>query len=209
MSQLLFLPETTLGSTTAVAILVLPLLAGLVFRNKDLQFLGLLIVLLPLPVNFIHLRGFFVMYMPLAAWSACIAIPLVALRNRFTNALPAQAALFAASAAALFAAHSHDAYRSFEWADPSQANNRELHAALAEQCPNLPERSHILLRGDGFEKGYYDPLFVARLTFHSKTIDVERTKDAPERPLTPGRRYDCVLVYDDAGYVRDPSPKLP
>jgi hypothetical protein len=203
MSQFLLQPDLTLSFTMAAALLLLPLAAGLLFHHKPLLFFGAFVILTPLPVNFIAPRGFFVMYLPLIAWAGSLAIALTALRDRLARpSFPARAILLLSAAALLYYAQSLGFHPRFAMADPSQANNRSLHAALTQHCPSLPSGGHILLRDDPFDPGYWDPLFVARLTYHDKTATLERTKSAAERPLTPGRQYDCTLAFDGSSYKR-------
>jgi hypothetical protein len=202
---LLYLPYQSLSATGAVLVLLLPWAIALFVRDRERRepFLlcAALVWLLPLPVNFIDKRNFFVMYIPLAAWSVIAAQSLVGARDWLLKRAPAirvhpawpRIALIAGTVVALHAAQHHDHFRGFEWIDPSQPNIRALAAGLAQHCPSLPPDGKIEILDDPFDKSSFDPLFIARLWTHREDIEVHR--DPPAKSNPPADRYDCTLAY--------------
>jgi hypothetical protein len=107
----------------------------------------------------------------------------------------------------LWAAQARDPWPGLERVDPSQAANRALRAALLESCPAARPGFRILLRGDPFERDAWDPVFLAQLVFGDWSVEVHRTKTAPERPPPADVSYDCVLEYVGGGWAaRSPGP---
>jgi len=215
LAQVLFLPENALNTAMVFLVFALLLAIVIVTRQKHLGFCLVLMLVLPLPVNFIALRNFFVMYIPLVPWALTTASLLVAGREYLWKAVwhrgplrndvwePERIGLFAIVALGLFSVQSRDPYRSFDQVDPTQTANQLLKSALTESCAGLRAGGKVLLRGDPFDRDVWDPLFVVRLLFHDEGIDLDRTKTAPERPPAPGRRYDCTLDFDGSRFHAD------
>jgi hypothetical protein len=202
---LLYLPYQSLTATGAVLVLLLPWAIALFVRDRERRkpFLlcAALVWLLPLPVNFIEKRNFFVMYIPVAAWSVIAAQSLAGVRDWLLKRWPAirvrppwpRLAPIAFTVVALHAVQHHDRFRGFEWIDPSQPNIRALAAGLAQHCPSIPPDGKIELVDDPFDKSSFDPLFIARLWTHRQDIEVHRTPPAKSNP--PADHYDCTIAY--------------
>lgn len=209
IEALLFLPFHTLSPTGAVLVLLLPWAIAFAVRNakqrRPILFCAALVWILPLPVNFIDERGFFVMYLPLAAWSVIAAQALVLGRDWLMERLhtgPAlqvwvRAGLILAVVPALHAAQHQDRYRRFEWTDPSQAQIRALAAGLADACPTAT--ASVQIRDDPFDKGSFDPSFITRLWAGRRDIAVHREPEAKGDP--PAEHYDCQLAYREGRFV--------
>jgi hypothetical protein len=197
ISELVYARPDSLRSGVAVAILYVPLAAGILLRRRDLMFCGAIIPILPLPVNFIPLRNFFVMYIPLLPWAMAAAIFIVAARDRlFAAQYHFKTELtFAALAIALLAAFGRDPHAIFRDIDPSQANIRTLQSGLMQYCPGLPRGGRILLRGDPFPVDVYDPIFVARLYYHDQDVQLSRTATESQVPVPTDVKWDCVLDF--------------
>jgi hypothetical protein len=219
---LLYLPYTSLSATGAVLILLLPWAMAAFVRDRERRkpFLlcAALVLILPLPVNFITKREFFVMYLPLAAWSICAACALTGVRGWLVRNLPrtlapkkypegqppwnkwAPWALAALTVAALHAAQHHDRFRKFEWVDPSQEGIRTFAAGLAEICPSIPPDGKVEVLDDPFDKTGWDPSFITRLW--TRRLDIEVHRWPPARSDDAADHYDCTLAYRGGRFVR-------
>ncbi len=216
------MPYQSLSLNTAALCLLLPwVLAAFVRdreRRKPFLWCGVLVAILPLPVNFIDTRAFFAMYLPLAAWSICAACVLTGVRDwllknaaqwlagpgsppseRQWSPWP-EVALVAVTILGLHSVQRQDRARGFEWTDPSQTNIRALSAGLAEFCPSIPPAGKVEVLDDPFDKDTWDPTFVTRLW--TRKVDVEVHRWPPASSDGPAKHYDCTLAYRDGKFVR-------
>jgi hypothetical protein len=215
IESLLYLPYTSLSATGAVLFLLLPCAMAVFVRDRERRnpFLlcAALVVILPLPVNFIATRGFFVMYLPLVAWSICAACALTGARDWLARSLEhsgsqprwnqwAPVALAAVTVAALHAAQHHDRFHKFEWIDPSQPNTRAFAAGLAEFCPSIPPDGKVEVLDDPFDKTGWEPSFITRLW--TRRLDVEIHRWPPARSDDAADHYDCTLAYRGGRFVK-------
>jgi hypothetical protein len=211
LDGLLLLPYRSLTATATVLVLLLPWAIAACVRDperrKPFLLCAGLVWILPLPVNFIDQRGFFAMYLPLAAWSLIAAYGLVTARDWIAERLPAmrahhtwaRVALIVVAAVGLSAAQLQDAFPGFETIDPSQEAIRALAAGVAQNCPELPRDAYVEIHDDPFSKDGWDPVFVTRLWKRREDISVHRTP--PASGNAPAARYDCTLAYRGGRFV--------
>lgn len=226
IEALFYLPYKSLSPNSAALCLLLPwVLAALVRdreRRKAFLWCGVLVAILPLPVNFIDTRAFFVMYLPLAAWSICAACALTGVRDWLLRnatrwlarpgSLPSErqwgpwpeVALAVFTIVGLHSVQRQDHFRGFEWIDPSQTNIRALSAGLAEFCPAIPTAGKVEILDDPFDKDTWDPTFVTRLW--TRKVDVEVHRWPPASSDGPAKHYDCTLAYREGKFVRPAVP---
>jgi hypothetical protein len=202
LSQLFFLPDGAVSTPGVLLVLLAVVAAASWSSRKHMQFCAVLILILPLPANFITLRNFFVMYIPLLAWAVFIAALLVEVRDRLWRTPGAfwqfrQAGLFVLVALGLWAAQRADSFRSFDWIDPSQTALQSLRAGL-QSCASVGRDGKVLLSADPFDKDDWAPVFATRLIFHSPEMVVDRVRPGSEKP--PSEKYDCVLEYDQGSF---------
>jgi hypothetical protein len=217
---LLYMPYRYLTLTGAVLIMLVPWAIALFVRDRERRkpFLlcAALVWMLPLPVNFIDQRGFFVMYIPLAAWAVIAAHGLTGMWDRVLEAVGrlftrrgwqatrspsphwARIALAAIVVPLLHAAQHHDKFHRFEWTDPSQPGIRAFAAGLAEYCPSIPTNGRVEVFDDPFDKTGWEPTFITRLWTHREDIEVHREPPAPSDG--PSDHYDCTLAYRDGEF---------
>jgi hypothetical protein len=218
MGALLYRPYPSLSVPAAVLVMAVPLILAIVVRDRDRRKPFLLcaawVWILPLPVNFIAPRNFFVMYLPLVAWSVCAAHALTIARDGVVQkfgrvaAQPvpggggvwARLALAAVTLLVLHEAQHRDRAPRFEWIDPSQAHIRAFAAGLAEICPGLPSGGKLEVLDDPFNKSGWEPSFITRLWTRKADIEIHRWPPASSDDAAP--RYDCTMAYRDGKFVR-------
>ncbi len=163
-----------------------------------------MIVVTPIPVNFIVYRGFFVMYLPLLGWTLYLATMLVRARDWLRSLVsagdPERAGLFVATAFVLFTIQSRDRFWTFDRVDPAQPLIRQLKESLVRIRPSMPKNGSVLFLGDPFsgDEGW-DPVFVVRLLYRSPDIAVDRVK-AMGSGAQRRDAYSLVLDYNGHGY---------
>lgn len=209
----LFLQRAGAVSTAkAVAIFAAVILIAMLSRRRDLRLAAFLILALPLPVNFISYRGFFVMYLPLLAWSIYFAILAVAIRDGLLARVwqraplpagtwePERVALFVFVLYALFNIQSRDTARSFNDLNPALARVHMLVESLARLHPSIPKAGAVrLLQNDFLEDERWTPVFIVRLYARDPTIAVDL---ADANAAT--RVYNLALTRCPAGYCTPP-----
>jgi hypothetical protein len=166
---------------------------ALLLRDRTLLLAAIIILVAPLPVNFITYRGFFVMYVPLIGW----ALYFGTLLSRWAQTMPARIAVFATTAAVLFVVQSHDRFWTFDRVDPHQHMIRALHRDLAEIGAAVPKEGRVLFLRDAFEPDRWDPVFVVRLMYKDPFLTVDRIKT---NPAAQPDQYNLVLDYDGGRY---------
>ncbi len=182
------------------------LLIAAVSRRKALWFSFFFVLLSVLPVIFITPRGgISILYVPFLGWSLYAATLLVWVRDGAGAALvrlaprPAVSAItFAAAAVGLFLVHRANTFPAF--VDPMLRHTAEEIHRLA---PELPAKSRVLFLDDPFDKDDWSPLFLVRLGYGDKTIEVARVKRMSRRPDPDEiRSYNLVLTYQNNRLVR-------
>lgn len=208
MGDLFFQPWNHTTPQEALAILALVWLIAWFSGNRALRMAAVMITVMPLPINFISGRGFFVMYLPLVGWTIYLATILVVLRDWLWRVVwrrpplalgtwePERVGLFLLTAWVLYNVQAHDAGSTFRKDNPTQTSIRELRKSVARVRPSLSKDAKVLLLSDAFPADGWAPLYIIRLYYRDPGIEVDRIKSAPSgvAPL-PIDQYNLVLDY--------------
>jgi len=199
----------TVSTAKAILIFAAVVLIASLSRRRDLRLCALMILILPLPVNFIHYRGFFVMYLPLLSWSIFLAILAVAVRDGLLERIwhrpplpvrtwePERVALFGFVLYALFNMNAHDTARSF--ADVNSALGRVQMFAGSLDRLNIPLRPHShvrLLEYDFLPDELLTPMYIVRLHYRDTSLEADVRDE--------GRDYHLKLTLCDQRYCVAP-----
>jgi hypothetical protein len=210
-SELFYLHGRTLGPKQVVllwlALPIVPAFAKPRLRNA-LWFAAAFALLTPLPVVFLPLRGFYVMYVPLAGWSIWFAILLVEARDwlirevRRDSPIPrwgwTTARLALATLVALIVAQgTRDIDFRTPHLDPIPAiieNTRRDFLAMNEP---LPAHAHAILMHARFPDDAWGPLMIERLLYRDRTLWLDRPTQMKTPPDAAAlAAYDRVLDFD-------------
>ena len=213
VSQMFFLHEDAFNATGVVAVFALMWAAAIALRNKAMMLGAAMIILAPLPINFIAYRGFFVMYLPMLGWALYAAASLVGLKNWIAVRIPRvrhlDAALFLTTAVLLFVIERQDAVWSFDAIDVNQVLIRGMRQDLSGIRPAIPKNGRVLFLKQAFDPDSYNPLYVVRLLYRSDAIvvDCAQSSRAPS-PIQP-ENYDLALTYCGRHYVKSNTATCP
>jgi hypothetical protein len=186
VAQLFYLGEDALGRV-AMGLVILALFAiAALARNRAMMLGAAILVLAPLPVNFITYRGFFVMYIPLMGWAVWASAAMMTARPRVPFAV-----LLAGAAAVIFFAQERREVWSFAIVDQNQARIRAMRRQMADI--QIPKSGRVLLLRQPFDAGSYDALFLIRLAKHDPDIAVDVGQKSG--------KYDVVLDYRDGRFL--------
>jgi hypothetical protein len=209
VSQVFFLSETAFSAAQVVALFGVLWAAALAARNKAMMLGAAIIMLAPLPINFIAYRGFFVMYLPMLGWALYFAVALVSVKDwlaaladvRPYRAVYLNAALLLATAAGLFIVEYRDDTWNFGIVNVKQVLIRGFRQDLLQIRPPLPKNAKVLFLTHAFEPDSYVPLFMIQLLYHNRDIKIDCAQSprapSPVRPET----YDAVIAYCRGHYV--------
>jgi hypothetical protein len=181
VSQLFYLRENALGRLAMILVIAALFAIAALARNKAMLLGAAILVLAPLPVNFIVYRGFFVMYIPLIGWALWASAGMTTSRKRVPFAV-----LLVAAAAVVYVAQQRNHVWSFATVDQNQARIRAMR--LAMENINIPKAGRVLLPHQPFDAGSYDALFLIRLAKHDPEIAVDTVEGSG--------KYDVVLDLD-------------
>ncbi len=179
VGQLFYLREQALGRVAAVLLIAAFFLLA---RNRAMLLGAAILLLAPLPINFIAYRGFFVMYIPLIGFALWAAAGLMTARPRVPFAV-----LLTAIAAIIFFAQERNHVWSFDAVDQNQARIRGMRLDLEGIA--IPKGGRVLLLHQPFDPGNYDSLFLVRLSKHDPEIAVDLGQGTG--------KYDAMLDYRD------------
>jgi hypothetical protein len=209
VSQVFFLSETAFNAALVVALFGVLWAAALAARNKAMMLGAAIIMLAPLPINFIAYRGFFVMYLPMLGWALYFAALLVGLKDwlavrmkvRSPRAFYLDAALLLSTAAVLFIVEYRDDVWNFRIVDVKQVLIRGLREDLARIRPTFQRSGRVLFLTHAFEPDSYEPYYLVRLLYHDAgiAVDCAPSSRAP-KPVKP-ENYHLVLAYCGRHYV--------
>jgi len=206
-AELLFLPPGQINTVEVLAFFVLIWGIAIASRQKHLLFAAALFTIAPLPAEFIHYRGFFVMYLAYPAVAIYAASFLVGARDWLWRVVwkrsplpadtwqPERVFLFLLTAWFLFSFQHNDPSRSFDRIDPSQPRIGALEQALLRIHPPNGLSKGVLFLRDPFVPEDFDPLFVVRLFYNDSAIPVDRVKTMPAGSSPSPDRYSLVLDY--------------
>ena len=212
-SQLLYLPENALSTrqvlTLWTSLFILPVWTSATYR-RALWFSATFAVLGPLPVAFLPMRWFYVMYVPLIGWSIYLAILLVMARDgivrevRRRSPMSARGWMVARAALALLIAFAvtrglYESDFNAPRVDPMRAfidGTKNDFLALREP---LPRGSRTLLLHSRFPDDAWGPLMIARLLYRDPDLWLDRpTVRYSHGPLDAAAlaAYDRVFDFD-------------
>ncbi len=185
----------TLAAPICMLAIFLAVAIALITRDCRLMFALAFILITPLPIVFVALRGAYVMYIPLFGIALYLAVANVKLRDALVGPR-LQFATFALCAAAVIAFHA---------SRPWQPNvNPFIHSTVNQLSviqPRVPNGSKILFVDDPFDKD--DPwvlLFICRLFYGLPDLQVDRAKLMAAKP--DQNAYDLIFQYRDARWIR-------
>jgi hypothetical protein len=186
IAQLFYLREHAIGRVAMLLAIAAILAIAALAQNRTMLLGAAILVLAPLPINFIVYRGFFVMYIPLIGWALWASGGMMTARKRVPFAV-----LLVAAAAGMFMIESRNHEWSFSSVDQNQARIREMRHAM--ESINIPKAGRVRLLRQPFDPGSYDALFLIRLAKRDPEIAVD---------IGPGSgKYDVVLDYRDGRFL--------
>lgn len=220
LNDLFLLPDNSLNSRAA-AVLLAVIGIAVVARQKHIWFCVLLIIVGPLPVNFIVPRGLFAVYVPMIGWAIFAAAVLVEGRDWLYRRVwkrpplnrspwePERVFLFAGLVAVLVNLQVHDRPLDWTFADWSKSPIYQLTDGLQRLNLNISCKSSILFLDDKFTRDDWIPVLLVRMIYRDPELRVERVKTMDHRPegaVLAG--YSYLLDYQDDQLVRvEPVPK--
>jgi hypothetical protein len=203
LTETLYVPEHVITGPIIAALYAVLLIIAAMLRNRVLAFCWVFLAVTPLPVNFIPQRGAFVMYLPFVGWAIYAATVLVLLRDRIarTELATARVALFVVAAAGLWCLQRPGTDRLRIEAKRDWSSNPITRMAhdLREIHPALPHASRVLFLNDGFDTDNWTPVFVLRLMYRDRGLEVERAK--MNQGIGREGTYQHVFDYREGRYV--------
>ena len=188
----------TLTAPICMLVIFLAAAIALITRNRRLMFALAFILITPLPIVFVALRGAYVMYIPMFGIALYLAVAIVKLRDALVGSR-LQFATFALCAAAVIAFHDARPWQPYV--------NPFIHSTvsqLSEIQPRVPNGSKILFVDDPFDKD--DPwvlLFICRLYYGLPQLQVDRAKLMATKPDQAAlNSYDLIFTYRDSRWIR-------
>ena len=188
----------TLTPPICMLVIFLAAAIALITRDRRLMFGLAFILITPLPIVFVALRGAYVMYIPMFGMALYLAVAIVKLRDALVGSR-LQFASFAVCAAVVIAFHAARPWQPYV--------NPFIHSTvsqLSEIQPRVPNGSKILFVDDPFDKD--DPwvmLFICRLYYGSPQLQVDRAKLMVIKPDQAALdSYDLIFQYRDSRWIR-------
>jgi len=170
-----FQPEVTLLLPIAM------LAIAFAMKNRAMKFAATLAWVAPLPVTFISLRGGYVLYLPMAGWAIYFAALITVLRWRFSArpALAIRFTVFLLCAALLINAHRSRARRVDTTAIGSNGKLQAVAKQFFSSHPTLAPGTRILFLNDPFPADDYVMLFLIRLQYGDRSLNIDRPGNHP------------------------------
>jgi hypothetical protein len=188
-------------------------------RSRVLGFAWLYLMLSPLPVAFILPRGCSQYYVCLFGWALYTAVLLAKLAASFTRDVPLPewwltrargAALFVVSMAVLYSAFKPLGYADMANVTVVAPANRNTVAQLHAAAPAIRSGSRLLFLNDPVGPDIYDLLFIVRLSYADRSLEVSRLKQMPHPPSDREiAAYDYVFDYRDGRFLVSKQPGAP
>jgi len=185
----------TLRAPICMLVIFLAAAIALITRDRRLMFGLAFILITPLPIVFVALRGAYVMYIPMFGMALYLAVAIVKLRDALVGPR-LQFASFAVCAAVVIAFHAARPWQPYA--------NPFIHSTvsqLSEIQPRVPNGSKVLFVDDPFDKD--DPwvlMFICRLHYGLPELQVDRAKLMAAKP--DRNSYDLIFQYGDARWIR-------
>jgi hypothetical protein len=190
-------PGTLTASICLLAIILAAVMA-LITRDRRLMFALAFVLITPLPIVFVALRGAYVMYIPLFGIALYLAVAIVKLRDALVGPR-IEFATFAVCAAAVIAFHA-----ARPWQPPVNPLIRSTVGQLSEIQPRVPSSSKILFFDDPFDKDdQWVLLFICRLYYGLPQLQVDRAKLMATKPDPAAMAsYNLIFTYRDSQLLR-------
>lgn len=178
----------------------LSLALAALLRRREMIFGWALFFFGSLPVMFLPERGLYVLYVTLPGFYLYVAALLEAAAPR---RMPyREAALAAAVAAALGAAHRHEKPLGKQWVAEAFDSIRVLRQQLA-RYPDMPKGASVLFTEDPYPADDYIVTFIFRLHYHDRELRVDRIKQT--RRIQPRESYRYIFAMRD-GRLTEEKP---
>jgi len=188
----------TLTAPICMLAIILAAAIALITRDRRLMFALAFILITPLPIVFVALRGAYVMYLPLFGIALYLALAIVKLRDALVGPR-LQFATFALCAAAVIAFHA-----SRPWQPYVNPFIRSTVRQLSEIQPRVPSGSKVLFVDDPFDKDdTWVLLFICRLYYGLPELQVDRAKLLAAKPDQAALdSYNLIFQYRDSRWIR-------
>lgn len=187
-------------------------------RSRPLLFAWFFILFSGLPVLFIAHYSAFFMYIPAVGWALYIAGFIMELgqilrqiRLRLSNR-PIQEqgpswiwliSTFCVMAIFLALVHPAESRKTLAHFQSAQMPITEISADLKRLQPELPRGSNVYFANDPFPESDWSLLFLVRLLYHDRTLQVGRGKPGAVLPVKPVR-YQAAFDYRNGHMVVQP-----
>lgn len=214
LATLIYLPPDTLNTAAAVLILVLLATIAILARRRSLLFLWLFILITPLPIAFVALRGGYAMYVPSFGIALFLAVVVTRSRQMLARHIAGTGDTVAAQTrrllridtfllclVVLFVVHNS---RPLPGGGADDARIQSMVAQIASVQPKIGSvKWRVLFLEDPFPQDRYDLLYILRLFYRAPDLAVDRVK---RMPVMPDRNaidsYDCIFSFDGDRLVR-------
>ena len=209
--EIFALPFDSLNLSASVLILLLLGTIAILGRRRSLVFAWLFIVITPLPVAFVGLRGGYAIYIATFGIALYLAAAIVESRKalaKFVTGGPLAFATrrllqfdtFVACLLILLVFHN-----SRPLVETSSEDKRLKSFAMQINAfqPKIDPSWKILFLDDPFPTGDWTPLTWLRLYYRAPDLVVDRIKRMPQMPdRNVIDSYDCIFTFDEARLVR-------
>jgi len=179
-------------------------------RSRVLRFAWLFLMLGPLPIAFILPRDSPQYYVCLFGWMLYTAVLLVKLAVLLTRGVPLAewwlvrargVVLFLVLTAILYSAYKPLGYAAVYCAAVEAPENRNTVVQLHAAAPAIRPGSRILFLNDPVPADSYHLLFIVRLSYADRDLQVSRVKEMKQPPSDKEiASYDYVLDYRDGRF---------
>jgi hypothetical protein len=207
------LPPDSLNLSSSVLILLLLGTIAILGRRRSLVFAWLFILITPLPVAFIGLRGGYAFYVSTFGIALFLAVSIIESRKalaRFVTGSDGPLAVetrrllqfdtFVSCLLILLVFHNSRPLGE-EYREDKQI--RSLAMQIGALQPRIDSTWRILFLDDPFSTESWAPLFLLRLYYRAPDLVVDRIKRMPKKPdRNEIDSYDCIFTFDEARLVR-------
>jgi hypothetical protein len=173
-------------------------LIAVITRDRRLMFAVAFVLITPLPIVFVALRGAYVMYIPLFGIALYLSAGIIRLREALLGQR-FQFATFALCAAAVIWFHSLR-----PWQPQVNPLIRQTASQLQKIQPHVADRSRILFVNDPFDKDdQWVMFFLCRLFYGNPDLQVDRAKlMTPSPDQAAWNSYNLIFEYRDSRWIR-------
>jgi hypothetical protein len=217
--DLFWLPEDTFPAIVLIGVLLLIIAIAAVSRRRYMWLCALLMIVGPLPVNFILPRGLFAIYTVMIGWTIFIASALVLGRDWLYTRVwkrpplrpdtwePERVFLLLALVIAMLTVHKYDQQLDWTVADWSNSRIYQLKTSIQRLNPKLSSSSSILFLDDKFTRDEWIPMLLIRMMYRNPDLTVDRVKMMDHRPNgVELAAYTYVFDYRGGRLIQVNSP---